>query len=393
VTELTVLPDIEKYQNTTSVKGPTLGFHAVTAPEECVADIEWRIEGNAGALVGSDKTARFTPTISQDDAPDDAVIVANDKRDTTGRTFGAVKVFVEPLSIEITTITTPSEKVEPKGEDSFIAEDVIEAYAVISPPAANDVFKSRIEWTVPKGGMLGLSDVKDAGGKLRFTIQPWIAASGRNQIPLKYYLIAKLQIDDDVSVENMRMIQQDRRDVLREEYTPYDVYVNRVPTRQEVLDQNTEGFKYVNPGNFAFNEVDSKSGDYSDLVIFKIAQNLQNVRDDLWLVREDDKESISVKSGYRNPVYNQTLEPIGAAHNSNHQFGVAADIAVEDFNGDGKTPYRVEVGDKMVLHAGVLNAAKEDVDWAILADIADQNEANYIEPYKITGTWVHMGWH
>jgi len=73
-----------------------------------------------------------------------------------------------------------------------------------------------------------------------------------------------------------------------------------------------------------------------------------------------------VNSGYRCPIHN-----LPYATNSQHIYGKAADIDVSDFNGDG-----------------LVNRA----DWDMLEQVARQVGATYIEPYSMTGAWVHMDW-
>jgi len=373
---------------TTSVKGPDLKFEAKTIPSECAADLVWTIEPGAGTIAGSGKSATFTPNIKQEEAPRLRTITAKDNR--SGKTGTAV-VRVEPLSIEITDVITPSESepvpIDYRWKDSFISLDQIQGIAQISPPAAHDVFKGNIQWEVSETEADGtLIPTGKYGEEAAWKPNPPVKPFSRFPYKLRYRINAKLVFPDLTVGATAYNIMQDMRDGLRQEYTAHDVNVPPVPERKDIVDVG----QYVDPGNFSFNEVNS--GTYPDLMIFKIAQQLQDVRRDLLLVRQDGEEGLHVNSGYRNPGYNQTLESIGAKHNSNHQFGVAADIAVQDFNNDKKTPYREQVGNKIILHEGVLNAFNEDADWGILADIAEQNEAGYIEPYEITGTWVHMEW-
>ena len=75
-----------------------------------------------------------------------------------------------------------------------------------------------------------------------------------------------------------------------------------------------------------------------------------------------------INSGYRNPYKNAHIP--GSSKESQHIYGYAADIGVRDFNNDGVT--------------------NKD-DWDILAEAAKSNGA-CIEPYRYTGTWVHMDW-
>jgi hypothetical protein len=386
VQTVTVLPDIEEYQNTTSVKGPALGFHAVTAPEDCVADLEWRISGSAGTLSGSGKTATFTPTVRQAAAPADAVIVANDKRDTTGKTFGTAKVFVEPLRVNIRDVVTPCESLaDPyKCDNSFISLDQIQGIAQISPPAAHDVFKGNIQWEVSETEADGtLIPTGKYGEEAAWKPNPPVKPFSRFPYKLRYRINAKLVFPDLTVEATAYNIMQDMRDGLRQEYTAHDVNVPPVPERKDIVDVG----QYVDPGDFPFNKVNS--GLYSDLMIFKIAQELQNVSDELFSEREDSGGIAIVNSGYRNPAKNITIDD--AAINSNHQFGAAVDVKVEDFNNDTKLPWRVKVDGKWVVKSDAKNEEGIDKDWDMLRKIAEANGAK-VENYAKTGTWVHMEW-
>jgi uncharacterized protein YcbK (DUF882 family) len=82
--------------------------------------------------------------------------------------------------------------------------------------------------------------------------------------------------------------------------------------------------------NFSLSEFDSKDSakmpDEVFLKIFKLAENLQILRDHFNLV-------ITINSGYRSPIHNAR---IGGVPSSRHLLGEAADIVVE-----GKTPTEV----------------------------------------------------
>ena len=81
-----------------------------------------------------------------------------------------------------------------------------------------------------------------------------------------------------------------------------------------------------------------------------------------------------VTSGYRCPIHNAA---IGGAAESQHIYGTAADIAVRDWDGNGATD---------VDNDGI------DDDWETLRDAAIAAGATFVEPFVLTGTWVHMDW-
>ena len=95
--------------------------------------------------------------------------------------------------------------------------------------------------------------------------------------------------------------------------------------------------------------------------VFSIAQHLENVRTTM-------NKPLTVNSAYRTPKYNKA---VGGVVNSQHIYGTAADIRVDDFNNDNQTNYD---------------------DWLLLKNAAAAEGATYIEPYGDTGSWVHMDW-
>lgn len=141
---------------------------------------------------------------------------------------------------------------------------------------------------------------------------------------------------------------------------------NIIPSRGDFVDAGT----YVDPGNFTFNEIND--GDFN-VAVFTVVNHLQNIRNALG-------HPMNVNSGYRNPVHNAG---IGGAMESQHMYGKAADIAVIDFNGDGA------VNGNMVNDP---NFGAAGDDWAILANHAGNEGASFIEPWAMTGNWVHMNW-
>jgi len=359
-TEVTV--SARKY-DTTSVKGPALAFDAVTTPPECPAEIVWTIEPGAGKIEGNGKSATFTPNITQAEAPRLRTITATDTRNAEA-TPGTAVVRVEPLSIEITSVTTPSEATTVpavyRGTDSFISIDQIQGTATISPPAAQDVFKGQIQWDVSITDNDGtLIPSGQAGESAVWMPNPPILPPGRFPYLLKYEINAKVTANGYPVNASPKNIQQDRRDALRQEYTGHDVNVSPIPSRANILDAGTYAGTYPNT-NFSFSEVNK--GFYPDLIIFHITQHLDNIRAAI------GNQTMSVTSGFRNPSKNFVLE--GAHHYSAHQFGRAADIALRDWNGDG-----------------VANR----VDQEYMKDFVEE-EGGTTEPFDDTPTWVHMQW-
>ncbi len=85
---------------------------------------------------------------------------------------------------------------------------------------------------------------------------------------------------------------------------------------------------------------------------------------------------MGINSGYRCPIHNASIPGPGAV-NSQHIYGTAADVGVQDWDNNGATD---------VTNNGISD------DWETLSGAAEAANPSYIEPYGITGTWVHMDW-
>lgn len=102
--------------------------------------------------------------------------------------------------------------------------------------------------------------------------------------------------------------------------------------------------------------------------------HLWSIMDELENVRANLGHAMSINSGYRCPIHNAAQRGSGA--NSQHMYGTAADVAVQDWNGNGATD---------------TNGNGIDDDWETLKDAAEDAGA-WVEPFNLTGSWVHMDW-
>ena len=139
--------------------------------------------------------------------------------------------------------------------------------------------------------------------------------------------------------------------MLRQQYI--DMSKNSIPARSEFI--NEGGSTY-----FDLSEGACRCGHHS--------YHLWSIMDKLDEVREAFGYPMSPNSGYRCPIHNANE---GGAKKSRHMYGDAADIRVKDFNKDG-----------------VINRD----DWDMLSTAARSQNPGYIEPYGLTGKWVHMDW-
>jgi hypothetical protein len=241
-------------------------------------------------------------------------------------------------------------------------ENLVEVEAITCP----DNLRARFtEWSVTApdddNAESGNPSDPSPGSPSSFCADPPLEPAGRAG-PLRYKVKASLLLGSAEQVCETFAIQ-DQRDQLRQEYI--DMSKRRVPDRGEFVDVGS----YVDPGNFPFAGIRGNS--HYAWVLFSIAPRLEAIRSAFG-------HPMNVNSAYRNPRYNVTVS--GAAE-SQHIYGTAADIGVRDFNNDGAVngnivdhPQYGQVGD----------------DWLLLALAAVG--ARYIEPFSITGTWVHMDW-
>lgn len=80
--------------------------------------------------------------------------------------------------------------------------------------------------------------------------------------------------------------------------------------------------------NFSLNEFSSPD---TNVIPFKISENLQKLADNLQVLRDHFDAPITVNSGYRSPAHNKK---VGGASRSQHLLGKAADIVVEGVSPD-----------------------------------------------------------
>lgn len=101
----------------------------------------------------------------------------------------------------------------------------------------------------------------------------------------------------------------------------------------------------------------------------KYEDTLCKILDKLELIRKASGDiAMIINSGYRNPYKNGQIA--GSSRESMHIYGLAVDIAVQDFNEDGKTDKK---------------------DWKFLSDEIKRQGA-CVEPNDMAASWVHMDW-
>lgn len=151
-------------------------------------------------------------------------------------------------------------------------------------------------------------------------------------------------------------IGQSDQDQLRQEYI--DMKKTAVPQREDlVADVHTKHFDLNQ-----FNTSQKAGGGRYDSILCRILPQLEAVR------HAAGDVSMHINSGYRNPFKNGNTD--GSGRESPHIYGRAADIAMADFNADGKT----------------------NKDDRVLMEEAARNAGACIEPWRRTSSWIHMDW-
>lgn len=261
----------------------------------------------------------------------------------------------ETPTLEISEIVLPNDNVSFTTESG---ENEITLTALVHPESLAADNNPNIEWELEddpaKAGSTplptGVSSLR--GNQVTVTINIPKVPAGRNWNTLNYRVRAKVNIDGSYIYSDWRTFAQDERDMLRQQYI--DMGKDKVPARTEFINSGSSTY-------FRLSEGACKCGHHT-YHLWSIMSNLDSVRTNLGY-------SMTVNSGYPCPIYNANIRPTPGAKNSQHIYGKAADIAVQDFNGDGKANSK---------------------DWNRLATAAAS--ASYIEPYEDTRTWVHMDW-
>ncbi len=262
-------------------------------------------------------------------------------------------------SISITSVQCPNDNADVPWPwfASFTTksgENNMSLMATLSPLEAEASYSSRIRWNVreiaectsipnPPSGSYASVYVTDS------LVTP--APNGRTQA-ISYGVTASIDVGVTHRESSEALVIQDGIDKLRQQYL--DMQKNSVP------DRSNFALDLPATPHFQFSEGACHCGQH-DWQLWLIMDNLE-------AVRVSFAHPMIVNSGYRCPIHN-SHQP-GAAVNSRHIYGMAADIDVSDFNGDG--------------------TVNKD-DWDILAEAATANGA-VLEPYSQTGGWVHMQW-
>lgn len=166
----------------------------------------------------------------------------------------------------------------------------------------------------------------------------------------------KLSCDGRLSDSLTAAVRQDEQDQLRQEYL--DMGKQTIPERNDL----TSRLKTKHLTLDEFNSSQKVGGGKYMYILCKIDREIENVRNSAGDVQ------MNINSGYRNPYKNGKTS--GSGRESQHIYGLAADIALDDFNGDG---------------------VKNKEDWDLMAQAA-KSEGACVEPKNKAPSWIHMDW-
>ena len=141
------------------------------------------------------------------------------------------------------------------------------------------------------------------------------SSNGRGNTPMSVTMTVTITSgsgsDDAISKTIIKIVKQDTRDQIRQEYVDHEI---SVPDRSKFGPDR--GDAYDNQDDYGYAIHEPATG------------NLTR-----W--SQEFGHAISISSGYRNPEHN--LHHVGGVPNSNHQYGIAIDGAIRDYDGDGST--------------------------------------------------------
>lgn len=166
----------------------------------------------------------------------------------------------------------------------------------------------------------------------------------------------KLSCDGTLSDSLTAAARQDEQDQLRQEYL--DMGRQTIPERNDLISR----LKTKHLTLDEFNSSQKVGGGKYMYILCKIDREIENVRNSAGDVQ------MNINSGYRNPYKNGKTS--GSGRESQHIYGLAADIALDDFNGDG---------------------VKNKEDWDLMAQAA-KSEGACVEPKNKAPSWIHMDW-
>ena len=142
-------------------------------------------------------------------------------------------------------------------------------------------------------------------------------SNGRGNTPMQVTMNVTITCGSDsdsdgaISKTIVKTVKQDTKDQIRQEYVDHSI---SVPDRSKFGGDRGDAYDNQDDYGYAIHEP---------------------ARGNLTRWSQEFGHTISISSGYRNPEHN--LHHVGGTLRSNHQYGIAIDGAISDYDGDGST--------------------------------------------------------
>ena len=302
-------------------------------PTEAAQTYSW--DGKKPATTASDGTvtpAMFVPGVYQVKIS----VVRDPNAATPEEPVATATHQITVFKVDVTSVTLPN--VTPGTTDgvSFTAstastttptgENTIVCVADIKPDALDASHNAQIEWEIQDNpdvtGDSGDPDDAETGTNVTLPAVALAAPAGRN-FRLNYRIQASLEITEGTKTykadSEWKLIQQDERDYLRQQYMDINTGSIQPPARSALID--------TLPGNiFSFDDFSCNGGTYCNNHTFEwddtVSAGFLKVRKKY---HEAYSAGISVTSAYRCPRYNKKPS-VGGATTSRHIQGDAFDF-------------------------------------------------------------------
>ena len=292
------------------------------------------------------------------------------------RLYLGKKEFIA-FDVNVKTVINDGRGTIPDSFTTAILENSIYIEAQITPPSAQTALSGNVRWTVAGMNSQSGTPPKIPGGNpSRFEV-PSIPAypypNGR-RAAMGYRVFARVEQETGNLGSAEKDISQDDIDKCRQEYEDFKVgkYVGKLyfPSRNE--------FSYSGQspgGHFTFSNL--SGGDYTFAIVKEsLYEGLECIREQIQVLDGLGSKELTIVGGYRNPQHNYDIgkdpDQVSGAHDSPHQWGVAADIRWFDINGDGLI---------------------DTTDFAKFDDIATEKcGAAWTESYADAKNHYHVNW-
>ncbi len=285
-----------------------------TVIDKGITGWKWEFTDGNPAAAGT-KTPSTTYTTAGDKT---VTLTVTDNEGNTGSTTCTVTAF----GLVISSTTLPNDAVSFTTIDG---EDEIQCVADIKPDSLDTTYNSQIQWEIQDNpdvnGDSGDPNDSETGNAVTLTVTAPAATAGRNY-HLNYRIRASLTIGTATAYSNWKLIQQDNKDYLRQQYQDMDTTsaTRDVPSPARTSNALVTAAIYVNPGNLSFTELNCNGAAFCINHAYQLDDTISA---DFQHVRNELGSAITVTSCYRCPRWNQS---VGGADSSRHIAGHAFDF-------------------------------------------------------------------